>query len=90
VFLQVLNIWVELTKVRLAGFIVFLHAFIPFGFEKALVFAYSCSGFTVFLDFVHRLRALFQKRQFCLRKSKVFRVRFQGLCSQNSVFLQVS
>ena len=80
VFLHVSKGTAEVTKVGFLGLAVFLRVFIAFRIERAQVFAYSCSGFTVSIDFVYRLRALSRKSEFCHWKSKVFRVRFQGLC----------
>ena len=84
VFLQVSNDTAEVTEVGFAGFVVFLHVLIAFRVERAQVFAYSCSGVAVFIEFVHRLRTFFLESDFCLWKSKVFRVRLKDLCLKHT------
>ena len=79
-FLHVSKGTAEVTKVGFVGLTMFLRVFIAFRVERAQVFAYSCSVVAVSIDFVYRLQALSRKSSFCQRKSKVFRVRFQGLC----------
>ena len=85
-FLQVSNDTAEVTEVGFAGFIVFLRVLVAFRVERAQVFAYSCSGFAVFIAFVYKLRTLFLESEFCLRKSKVFRVRLKELCLKHTCF----
>ena len=85
-FLHVSNGAAEVTKVGFAEFNLFLSVFNAFRDERAQVFAYSCSGFAVFIELVYRLRTLFLESEFCLRKSKVFRVRLKDLCSEHTCF----
>jgi len=84
VFLHVSKGTAEVTKVGFLGLALFLHVFIAFRIERAQVFAYSCSGFAVSIDFVYRLRMLARKSEFCQRKFQVSRVRLRA-CIQNTL-----
>ena len=73
--LQISDVTAEVTEVGFAGFAMFfLCALIAFRVEPAQVFVYSCTDFTVFLDFCVQASNAFSEKLILLAE----KARFSG------------